>query len=124
MQFGKSLLFVALACGLIGKANAMSIEDFIAGTSGGPKGTGVVELYLAGVGAGYTYANAHMMSALRAKPMYCQPGNLSLNSVNYRQMIDKAIKRSFQSISPAQKSEFQIEIILLDELIAMFPCKP
>ena len=80
----------------------------------------VVVSYVTGVGVGYGYANALLMS--EGKPlMFCQPMGLTLIGKNYIQLIENEAKRpSFGKSYPA---DAVVEVILLNSLQANFPCR-
>ena len=84
------------------------------------------KLYLGGVGVGIWWA-----SQSAEVPLFC-PAAITLNSENYRDILDRQIVRERDFISGASESdvskfralfdEIDVEYVLLDGLRAAFPC--
>jgi len=80
----------------------------------------VVVSYISGVGAGYVYANALLMS--EGNPLiFCQPMGLALIGKNYIQLIESEAKRP--SVAKPYPGDTVVEVVLLNALRANFPCR-
>ena len=86
----------------------------------GTKDNPVVMAYISGVGQGYLYANTKLLMDGKRR-MYCQPTGLALIGKNYVQLIETEIQRPSAGHAYSEKSV--IEIVLLNALMANFPCE-
>lgn len=108
------LLCLALFLSLSAEAKRMSLADFQKG-----KDQAVMIYYINGVGQGYLYANAYLLSEGRP-PIYCQPMGLTLIGFNYLLLLESEIKNP--SIAGAYPDDTPVEAILLNALLKNFQC--
>lgn len=80
------------------------------------KNTEDFKTYIGGIGNGYSWANAYLISK-KGKEFYCAPPKLALTQENYLSILRDGIKEKHIS-----KDDY-IEMILLLQLIKTFPCK-
>jgi hypothetical protein len=77
--------------------------------------------YLAGLGAGYGWANTGNKSFLKQNYLYCEPEKLGLNAYNYLNILDKRIEKIKVSGKPYLDNLIEIELLVA--LMDAFPCK-
>lgn len=78
--------------------------------------------YITGVGVGISWANTELKETQK---LYCPPGNLALDTVNYTWILDEQIKYTKKLFSGSGKDyqQYHIEMFLVKGLIRTFPCK-
>ncbi len=89
------------------------------------KNDGIMTSYVVGIGDGVLFANVELITK-KQDPLFCQPGKLGLAYDNYRDIIDRQIeymKTKNYSLYEQNKEKFPLALILLQGLIATFPCK-
>lgn len=120
MPSWKLLLGCMLLCLSVGKANAMSVEDYNKIKDVEP---GSMLIYLNGIGSGYFWSNTYLMVYRKAQPLYCQPGKLVLHGDNYKSILDAELQRSYRPKTAADKATSSVDMFLLLGLINTFPCE-
>ena len=81
--------------------------------------TGLIDLYVGGVGAGFLWMQTYTNSK-NVPQTYCQPNKLALTNFNYVLILDQEITELGSAIKP----DWQIEYLLLMGLQKTFPCPP
>jgi hypothetical protein len=77
-----------------------------------------IKIYITGVANGFAFSNTKLES-YKKKAIFCQPSNLLIKVETYMQMLDEII-----TAYPKDKvGNLQIEPMLLDRLIEIYPCK-
>ena len=76
-----------------------------------------IKFYIAGVGAGYYYTNHYLDTAGRSK-LYCQPSSANLQGEMYSTILD-----AYANSSGIRLKGISVEIILLQALVELYPCK-
>ena len=78
----------------------------------------LMTLYINGIGDGFMAVNAQLSNAGK-KGVYCMPGNLNLDSINYIQLIEDYFKKH-----PNRRDSIHtpVSFIFLEALIETFPC--
>jgi len=83
------------------------------------KETQTFAIYITGVGDGFLWANAELITR-KQKPLYCQPGKLTLQADNYLEILDRKMKdHEFVEHIP---SYFPLARVLLEALQETFLC--
>ena len=109
-----SAISLLLVYAVSARAGDMTLSEFQAN-----KAQVAVISYVNGVGQGYLYANALLIS--QGKPaIYCQPVDLTLIGFNYMRLIEAEAKRT--STVREYRSDTSVEMILLNALRVNFPC--
>ena len=102
-----SLIFGALAvpaCAEITAEQAIANREMVE-----------TKLYLAGIGAGFTWANANITSR-KLQPTFCAPAKLGITAEQYGEILADYVKEN-----PASASR-PVGAILLASLQRVFPC--
>lgn len=85
-----------------------------------------MQIYITGIGEGILAANQQLISKDR-RPLYCQPGQLSLNTKNYGDIFEKQLDIIERMLEKAGKkselSTWPVALILVLGLVETFPCK-
>lgn len=112
-MFRLAFLVVATFLIALGTAEAqLTIGDYQRA-----KDTQTFKAYIAGVGAGYTFANATL--EVKGQPqLYCAPERLVQDQALFLTVLEREVKESLQS-APATTP---IAIVLLTALEKTFPC--
>lgn len=76
--------------------------------------------YIHGVGKGIIWSHSMTQAYRKHAPLFCVPENLSFNAYFIRSLIEQEISTP-ATISP-YKGTTPVELILLNSLIARFPC--
>lgn len=111
----KVLVASFLSLTLVGTANGMTLESFKNQRNTYENRTRV-EVYLIGIGQGFTEANAALNEGGQ-RALFCPPEGYRLNTKNFVDII----KNRANQLSLA-KSE-KVADVLLDGLIELFPCQ-
>lgn len=98
-----------------GYACADSLSDYRSGSTN-KQINEINSVYIIGVAKGYEWANVVLTTSNRL-PLFCQPDKLLLNRHNYEAMVKReSTRREYPENTP-------IEIILINALVATFPCQ-
>ena len=76
------------------------------------------KFYLEGVGSGFSWYNVFIVQK-GGEPIFCEPENMSLNHLNYINLIEHYSK-TFPKLS---SDDMPVNMILLYALVEAFPCK-
>jgi hypothetical protein len=84
------------------------------------------DLYFKGIGDGFVWANAELLSTKRER-LFCAPQELGLNSENYHQILESFLPTLSKRIHGATVSWKSVEDVpfgyaLMTALINAFPC--
>jgi len=110
------LPFVTITLGIDDLA-AMPFKDYVQFNSVDRES---LNIYINGVGTGFSWANA-MLNEPGSPKLYCQPPNLSLGTNNYVAILESQIIELKKA--GILKEDTPIELILLLGLKKTFPCK-
>ena len=80
----------------------------------------VLEMYIAGVGQGFFWANIEAKNATKVA-LFCPPTTMTLNSQNYVALLDQQI--ALYKDTNRVKDTLPVELVLLRALQDNFPCK-
>lgn len=80
----------------------------------------IVMSYISGLGQGYLYANTKLLMDGMPR-IYCQPIGLALIGKNYVQLIETEVQHPSSGHVYTEKTA--IEVVLLNALLANFPCE-
>jgi hypothetical protein len=115
-NFMKSLVLVVLLA-FMGSASAgMTVKEYEKF-----KNDDFMKMYIYGVGVGYSWANAELLT-LKRPLLYCAPETLVLHGENYIQILNQRIEAVRRIAGDEVLSEYYIEIMLKDGLKQAFPC--
>ena len=91
-------------------------------------GSTVMQMYIDGLGNGFGWANADLRNK-KIEPLYCQPGDLVLNTEDFIRILDSTIIQ-YENIARKKNISqeeidnlFYIEPFLLKGLQANYPCR-
>lgn len=114
-ELGRVVFFFLVAAFFAASAHALTLEKFRHGVQDQALKE-ITEDFLAGVGAGFGYANSRL--GMKGQPLlFCQPSSLTLNAQNYIDLIESMARQyDFKQNQP-------VEVILLIGLEKEFPCK-
>jgi len=110
----RALIACFLALTLLGNAHGMTLESFQNQRNTYENRTRV-EVYLIGIGQGFTEANAALIEGGQSA-LFCPPDGYRLNTKNFVDIIKNRTNRL--SLAKSEK----VADVLLDGLIEMFPC--
>ncbi len=80
-----------------------------------------IKIYIDGVGAGFSWANAELERTGRP-PLYCDPIKMPLQAENYLQILQDYIQKNKELIERCG-SDCPVEMLLLHGLIETLSCE-
>ena len=83
--------------------------------------SGVVGVYLNGVGQGFDWAN-YWLKNKGETPMYCNPQALPLSGDLFLKMVDRQIELLRPRMSKADLNAMPVPLLLQKALVEAFPC--
>jgi hypothetical protein len=78
--------------------------------------------YFTGFGTAFMSANVEVRDR-GMKPVFCPSGNLGLNSENYMQVLETAVKHFREAGGEKKSPDTTLELIFMKELLQTFPCE-
>lgn len=116
-----SIILVALSFGVAAPGSAgLTVATFET-----EKYNEAIKMYVYGVGSGYSWANAELITS-KKPPLYCQPHRLPMGRDIYFDILVRYLddwkKASVSAESSNKLGELEIEPLLLLALQRTFPC--
>lgn len=112
----RSALFLILICSASFASDAYTIDEYKERINEGGKAKDYMEMYVMGMGQGFHWANT-AISFDNQKTIFCPPKNLKINGDLILTMMNDGLRRT------ELKGTSSIELLMLQQLIFVFPCK-
>jgi hypothetical protein len=112
MKPANALFLVLLTTSSIANAG-MKVSTYLQ-----EKNSDEIKIYITGVANGFAFSNTELESH-KKKAIFCPPSNLLIKVETYMQMLDEKIT----TLPKDKVGNLQIEPMLLDKLIEVYPCR-